>query len=398
LTTLHQDDVDPRPRGLAWAAVARLATVALFFDGIGPLLPRMAAAYQLPDDIFQLLLGACEIVFACFLLVSVPIIRMIGLYRASALSCLYLGLSAALICVTRNTCLFAALFISMFAINSIGSNATRVALRKVTSNEEYKRLFAWAMGCVEIKQIAMPIVTGMIAVALGWRWAFIAIVSPVVMVGMWIEWAHKKQPNGHRPTESHRPGVSHWRAVAAMPSFLAPTLIAAAFQVAFSPLGTRLPFILANEAHLTPSMVGLFLSIDSAAIAISLFLSGYLASHWSSHLLIKAGIFVMLTGLSIMAIGYFSDIYWLISGIIVVTAAYGFIVVPCSADAMNVAEEHRTVASALLGFVQPVVGGLSVAYATAFGASQVGGSIALTILSFGLVAAASITMLKRRKL
>lgn len=89
------------------------------------------------------------------------------------------------------THMFVLIFVSVFAVNSIGSNATRVALRQATSHRRFKRIFAWASGGVQITQMFMPFVTGVLIAFWGWRWAVIVLAIPVVIAGVWIELAGK---------------------------------------------------------------------------------------------------------------------------------------------------------------------------------------------------------------
>lgn len=388
MNAIEQGIEKTKSRGLVWAAVTRFVTVALFFDALAPLFPQIAASHSLSDNFFQALLGGCYIAFACSQLASVPVIRVIGLYRTSALSCIFLGLATALIFINENAHLFAAVFISMFAVNSIGSNATRVVLRDATSDDGYKRLLAWASGAVEIMQIAMPLVAGVLVAAFGWRWALVALVAPVVIAGVWIEIVGRGQLGREdriRSDASTSSEGSSWKAVLARPAFIIPTLIAASFQVAFSPLSARLPFILSNEAELSPAMVGLVLSLASGVVALGFFVSGYLVAHLSSENLIQVGIALMTAGLAFMSVGYIWHVYYTISGIILLQAAFGFIITPCSGDALNTHGQHRPIASAVFGFVQPMAGGFSVAMTGVLGLPQIGGSIGLTVVSIGLI-------------
>ena len=93
----------------------------------------------------------------------------------------------------------------------------------------------------------------------------------------------------------------------------------------------------------------------------------------------------MTAGFLLIATSLYLNIYYAVAGILLVQGALGFIVVPCSEDALSAFENRRATASALFGFVQSVVGGLSVAVAGGVGASNVGVSAALTIISLCLI-------------
>lgn len=397
LSEFEQGDVNLQPKNLVWAAIARFVTVALFFDATAPLFPQMAASHQLSSGTFQTLLGVCYVTFAVVQLASAPVIEKIGLYRSSAFSCVYLGVASALLCSTRSPELFAAFFLSMFAVNSIGANATRVALREATSDAGYKRLFAWATGGIEIKQIVMPVIAGTIASAFGWRWALMALVVPVVIAGIWIEIADQGRQAKPDCAVSNNTGLSSWKTIVMMPAFLVPTLIAAAFQIAFSPLSARLPFILANEALLEPAMVGLVLSGASGLVATGLFLCGHLVSRWPSARLLSLGVGIMAGGLLLTILSNALGISYAIGGVILVQGALGFIVVPCSGDALSASETQRVKASALFGFIQAIVAGLSVTLAGVVGLPNVGGSITLTALSLGLILTIGMIAIRRRR-
>lgn len=177
---------------LMWAIMARFVAVALFFDALVPLFPSMVASYRLTDQQFQMLLGACYFAFAGAQLVSVPVISRLGLYRSVSVSCLGVGIAALCLCLADSAMLFATAFVLMFACNSIGSNATRVALRDASSEHGFKRLIAWLGSVVEIQQIAMPFLAGVMIATLGWRFALMALVAPVMVAGMWLGYAFSR--------------------------------------------------------------------------------------------------------------------------------------------------------------------------------------------------------------
>lgn len=331
--------------------------VALFFDALAPLLPLMAQSHGLSDAVFQVLLGCSFASFALAQLACVPIISAIGLYRAAGLSCLALGLCAGVVSMAPNGVVFAAAFLAMFLVNSVGSNATRVALRNAAGEMAFKRLLAWASSAVELKQIAMPFITGVIAAAIGWRWTLLAIVAPAVLAGVWIEVERAMRSDDRDARLADR---SAWRRLLREPQFLRPTLAAGGFQIAFAPIAARLPFMLADQSDAALS-VGLVLSLSSAAVAAGLALTGWLAARVSSPSLIKTGMAIMALGGVVAITGSFHGLPWTITGVIVVQSAFGFVMVTASADALNVEERQRTAAAALFGFVQPVIGGVAVA-------------------------------------
>jgi len=373
-----------KPRGLLLAAVARFVVVALFFDSLAPLFPQMAASYGLSSNYFQILLGVSYAAFAAFQLVSVPIINRIGIFRTITLSSIYLGVAAVLLCLSNHILIFAAVLLSMFIGNSVGSNATRVALRAATTDNGFKRLLARATGLVEVKQIAMPFIAGSIAAAFSWRASLLLLVTPVVIAGAWIQCAGKAETLRPLPQTVHLTG---WLEILHSRRFLVPTLIAASFQIVFSPLSARLPFLLAHEAGLSSALVGSVLSAASATIAIGLFLSAHLIGRWSSRKIMMLGCTAMFAGLICMLMQHVYGVAWAVVGAILVQSALGFIVVPCSGDALNSFAENRTQASGLFGFIQPTVSGLCVALTGALNLSNTLAATALTVISLGLIAA-----------
>jgi MFS family permease len=376
--------VNANPKSLMWATMTRFVAAALFFDALVPLFPSMAASYRLADQQFQMLLGACYFAFAGAQLVSVSVISRLGLYESVSVSCLGVGIAALCLCLTDDAILFAIILVFMFACNSIGSNATRVALRDASSDHGFKRLIAWMGSVVEIQQMAMPFLAGAMIAALGWRWALMTLVAPVMVTGMWIGYAkrgRKTSPSRHAAT------ASGWGKIASMPVFLRPTLFAISFQLAFTPISVRLPFVLSEEAGLGPFMMGLALSAASVAVAAGLLISGWLAPHRSSHALVQYGAGMMAAGLACMLVSRAGDLTYAIVGMVIVQAAFGFIIIPCSADAMDACPSHRARASALFGFIQPVAGGAAMLATGAMAASNSGITITMlmTAVSFCLL-------------
>jgi hypothetical protein len=365
-------------------AMVRFIVVALFFDALAPLLPYMAVGNGISVQQFQLLLGACYLVFALSQLASASIIAGLGVYRAIALSSLGMGGVGLVMCLAEEAILFASMFLMLFACNGVGANATRVALRAASSEEGFKRLLAWVTGAVEIKQMAMPLLVAAIAAALGWRWALASLVLPVLLVGGWMQLMPRQWPLAQGDVET-----SGWINIASRPTFFMPSLIAAAFEIGFSPVSARLPFILSTEIGLDPLLTGLVLSGSSAAVAAGLFISGYLAKHRSSRCLINIGLMLLCIGLSCTVagtqFGWQFGWYYAVLGMIVMQAALGFIVIPCAADAINTVEADRVRASALFGFLQPVVCGLAVAFAALIPGSGMLVALLMMALSLGLI-------------
>ncbi|MEG9884670.1 MAG: hypothetical protein V6Z86_08695 [Hyphomicrobiales bacterium] len=126
---------------------------------------------------------------------------------------------------------------------------------------------------------------------------------------------------------------------------------------------------------MSAEMVGLALSASHAMLALSCFSSGYLVSYWSSIRSAATGTIILAMGLFLMVSGRFANIHLAIIGIMLVNAAYGFIVVLFFGDAMSAFGEHRVRTSGFLGFMQPVTGGCAVLTAATLGTSDVDGAI-----------------------
>lgn len=360
--------------------MVRFVVVALFFDALAPLLPYMADGNAISVQQFQTLLGACYLVFALSQLASASIIAVLGVYRAIALSSLSMSGVGLVMCLAEDAMVFSSMFLTLFACNGVGANATRVALRTASSEAGFKRLLAWITGAVEIKQMAMPVVVAAITAAFGWRWALAALVLPVLLVGGWMQLMPRQWPAAQANAVT-----SGWIKIASTRTFLMPTLIAAAFEIGFSPVSARLPFILSTELALSPLMTGLVLSCSSAAVAAGLLISGYLATSRSSRSLINLGLLLLCTGLCCTVAGTQFGWHYAVSGMIVMQTACGFIVIPCAADAINTVEVDRVRASALFGFVQPVVCGLAVAFAALIPDSGTVVALLMMALSFCLM-------------
>ena len=338
----------------------RFIVVALFFDALAPLLPTMALDNDISTRQFQFLLGACYVVFALSQLAS-ACIATIGAYRAIAASSLLMSIAGFFMALADDALWFSSMFFTLFACNGIGASATRVALRAASTEAGFKRLLAWVTGAVEIKQIAMPLLVGAVAAGFGWRWALVALMLPVFAVALWMQLGYRQWHIVEHPVPT-----SGWCKIAASPAFFMPTLIAAAFEIGFSPVSAQLPFILSTDAGLDALMTGLLLSC-------------------SSRRLMKLGLLLMCVGLLCMLVGRYAELVYAITGMIAMQAALGFIVIPCAADAINTRHEDKAQASALFGFLQPVVCGVALALAAMMPASGVLLAIAMTLLSVCLI-------------
>ncbi|MBB5202657.1 hypothetical protein HNR39_004527 [Glaciimonas immobilis] len=164
--------------------------------------------------------------------------------------------------------------------------------------------------------------------------------------------------------------------------------MSASFQIVFSPISARLPFLLSNELKLSPTFTGLYLSIASAAMASGLFLSSRLISSGSSQKTLWLGWTTMCTGLVCMLLQQLFGVACIVAGVIFVQSALGFIIVPCTGDTLSSFPfPNRGKASGLFGFVNAIVSGLSVAFAGAFNITNAAAAIALTATSLILIAA-----------
>lgn len=360
-----------------WSIIVRFATTALFFDALGPLLPQIAASFALDGNAFQVILGASYIAFAVFQLLSVSVIASIGLYRSILVSSLYVWVATVFMGLAGNVWILGAAFISLFAVNSIGSNATRVALRDAASDVRFKRWFAWATAVVQVKQTAMPLVASVIAGLYGgWQWAAVILAAPVAAAGVWAGFADRGR-RVVRSRQDQRLSLKACFALLRTPAFFLPVSAAAAFQLAFGPLSGRFPFILAAAFPASPGFAGLMISLSSAVMGVGFGVSGWLASRLTNARLVACGVGVLIPGLAFLTLGALGRIEAAIAGFLLVDFAYGFIMTPCTAAAMNVPAERRPLASGLFGFIIPLVNGAAVLLTGAAGLPHLSGGVAL---------------------
>lgn len=344
-------------RTIIWAIVARFAVVALFFDGIGPLFPNIAHAFSLTDYAFQQIIGVSFIVFAIFQLLSVYVIASLGLYRCILWSTSLLVLTVILLSVVRQPYFFAIVFIAMFAVNSIGSNATRIALRNFTSANEFKRYFAWAQMIIQGKQIIMPVIASLIATVYGWHYALLALGLPIVLVSIWLGSVDRKyvaEPSGQQLIAP----LKDIRALLQTRFFVIPISLLISFHAVFAYTTTWFAFVLSHYFDFSITSIGWLLSLASAVMALGFGFAGWLSQYWSNNELLKLSIGLML--LAVSSLLFFTEIYMWVIGVLSLELAYAFVVLPCTAWVMDMHLDYRVSASAVLGFIAPIAGGLAV--------------------------------------
>ncbi|SDV47794.1 MFS transporter [Chitinasiproducens palmae] len=378
-------------RAIVWRYVA----VALFFDSLPTLTPQLALAFGLSSNAFQTVLGSAFVAFALAQLASAPVIARVGTRTAIVCATLYLGVGATLVCLVTAPFAFVLIFLSMFAVNSIGSNATRLLTARLEQGGGRGVLFARAYGWAQAKNVVAPLLVGAIAATFGWRMALLMAIAPVIAVGIWVGSAMQRI-DGISPDCS--PRTRCWLAVLRSRSFIVPTLIAAAFQPAFGCAAARLPFHLADRVGADAFAIGLTVALASAAIATGVVVGSRLARRWSSRRSIAVGSLMMGAGLICLLLAQ-TDAPPIIAttGLIAIQSAYGFIVVPCLGEALDTTDERRLPASSLFGFVQPAIGGLSVALSGTSPLSDVAtvtvlGTLSLTAIVALLFAARPRTM------
>ncbi len=339
--------------------IARFAVIALFFDALAPILPRMANAYGLEDAQFQIIIGLAFIAFAVMQLGSVYLINYFDIRKVIFSTCLVVFLCAVLIALNSDPLVLLIFFVLMFAVNSVGSNATRVELRNVTEHETFKKIFSNTTGAVQLLQILTPILAGLIIATYGWSWALVAIVSPVGLVGLWLFLLPKNEEAaaGAKPKNADLSDVPD---LFRMQGFLLPIAIVATFQIALAPVAVRLPFLLSTDMSATSETIGYVVAASHAVHAVSFFLMGYLVGKVEDIKLVFAGFLSLVAaGFLLYYAGSHSPLIAL-AGYFMVLASAGLVVTTCLGAALNIDPHYRALGSSVIGFVQPAVGGLSV--------------------------------------
>lgn len=353
------NELNSKPGELLWATVTRLVAVALFFDGLSPLFPLMAKSTGIDSAQFQTAIGASFVLFSIGQIISVPIISKYGTTTPTGLSCLLVSFFAVIICFSEYKYIFLPVVLLMFLANSIGSAATRVALRNFNSNLSYQRIIAFSTSLAQIKSIFIPIVIMLLAAKFGWNTALMFIVAPVFCTGIWIMMLHYKARDIRLELTSDQT-KTRWFIIKNKP-FIVTTMIAACFNIMYGPIATRLPFALNESGFFNELQVGALISTSAAIVATSLAAVGTLSGKISNRLIIYIGCGFIYTGTSLSLLSLIhGEFYFLIAGIFMIDFAFGFIVVPCSADALNVPANDRAAASAIFGSVQPLISGASI--------------------------------------
>lgn len=340
---------------ITWAMIARFAVIALFFDGLGPLLPELSISFGATDRQFQKIIALALIVFAVFQLVSAAVIAHLGLYQSIIASSLALVIATVLLCLLENAWLMIGLFIALFAINSIGASATRIALRDLTSHHQFKKIFSRANALTQVLQIFTPGIAGGLAALYGWRWAILGMVLPIAVVNVWLHMSNPSQLESFNLPRSHLT-LANARSLLQIRPVLVALLTHCLFYLCFAYTLNWLPFILAHQMTLPTEIVGSLISLFYAASAAGFMLSGYLAGRLKDKKICAIGLTLMVTTITLLMLTQGLDpmsqaatLAWLV-GILLLELAYGFIVLPNTAIVMNVHPTHRPVASALLGF------------------------------------------------
>gem|GEM_PF-3279413 len=274
-------------------------------------------------------------------------------------SCFYILIAYIIIIMWQHKIILFIMFISIFLVNSVGSNATRIELRNITNNTFFRRVFANTTSFVQFGHILMPFLSGMIAYNYGWEYALLALVGPVGIVGLfYFRVAEKKY---HKQNSYTMPNMDSFADTVKNREIILPLFITIFYQISFGPITARLPFLVGADVNAGSNTVGLVISISSGALALSFLASGYLSKKINDHRIITIGLVILSIGLSLICLGYLQGNHWpTVSGFIVFQASCGFITTPCLGLVMDITEKYRAIASTLFGLSQPLSGGLSV--------------------------------------
>ena len=212
------------------------------------------------------------------------------------------------------------MFTSIFLVNSVGSNATRIELRNITNNTFFRRVFANTTSFVQFGHILMPFLSGMIAYNYGWEYALLALVGPVGIVGLfYFRVAEKKY---HKQNSYTMPNMDSFADTVKNREIILPLFITIFYQISFGPITARLPFLVGADVNAGSNTVGLVISISSGALALSFLASGYFSKKINDHRIIIIGLVILSIGLSLICLGYLQGNHWpTVSGFIVFQAS-----------------------------------------------------------------------------
>jgi DHA1 family bicyclomycin/chloramphenicol resistance-like MFS transporter len=333
----------------------------LSIDMYLPALPNLAKDLNSSTSLAQLSLTACLLGIALGQLFAGPISDVCG-RRKPLLIGLFFYVISSLLCVFAPTIW---IFVMMRFIQGLAGSAgiviSRAIVRDLYSGSEMTRFFSLLMLVNGVAPILAPILGGQVLQAASWRGIFLMLFVVGIIMLLAVFWGLRETlPSSFRSKGGLKSTFRTFRGLIKNRTFMGYALGQGFVMAAMFAYISGSPFVLQNIFGVSPQMFSLFFGINGLGIIIAGQITGRLAGRIHERKLLIAGLSIAFVGgillLAMIILG--GGIYTILLPLFLVVSSVGIVGTSSFSLAMQDQAKAAGSASALIGVLSFVFGGL----------------------------------------
>ncbi|GEN93972.1 multidrug effflux MFS transporter [Pediococcus ethanolidurans] len=349
------------------------ATGPLSLDMYLPALPTMQTTFHTQTSVIQMSITFCLIGLAVGQLIVGPLSDHFGRRMPLSIGFAIFALTSVLIMIVHSIVLFLILRFIQGLAGSAGQVLSRAVARDLFSGKELTKFFALLMGVNGVFPIISPIIGGFLLNFMTWRGIFglLAVIGILVVIGIQLTLKESLPPK-LRSTESIFQGFVSMGTMFTKRDFMLIALIQGlVFGALFSYIAAS-SFVFQNFFHLSAQQFSLLYALNGLGIIIGNNIPAYLTAKLTNFQVLG----------SALVLGALSAVIMLGSTLttpnMMLVAVPLFLIVICigvvntiaTSIAMNSQDKNAGSASAVLGLLMNIVGGIFSPLAGALGAKS----------------------------
>jgi DHA1 family bicyclomycin/chloramphenicol resistance-like MFS transporter len=367
-----------------WIAII-LGVLASFgplsLDMYLPALPALANELNASTSVTQLSLTACLLGLALGQLVVGPISDVSGRRLPLIIGVAVYAVVSVLCVFSPNIWVFVVLrFVQGFA-GAAGIVISRASVRDLYSGVELIKFFALLMLINGAAPILAPIFGAEILEFTSWRGVFtvLSVIGVIMLLGV-IFGFRETLPVHRRSRGGIRNSLSTFRRLLGDSQFMGYALTQGFVMAAMFAYISGSSFVIQELFGVSPRMYSLIFGVNGTGIILAGQIAGRLAGRVQPRKLLAAGLVISSAGaLLVLLAGVFQfGLYVIIPGLFLVVSSVGLISITTSSLALQNQGQSAGTASALLGMLSFIIGGV-VAPLVGIGGTQTALPLAIVI-------------------
>lgn len=346
------------------------ATGPLSLDMYLPALPTMQTTFHTSTSVIQMSITFCLVGLAVGQLIVGPLSDKFGRRVPLAIGFAVFALISVLIMLVHSITLFLILRFIQGLAGSAGQVLSRAVARDLFSGKELTKFFALLMGVNGIFPIISPIIGGFLLNFMSWRGIFglLTVIGILVVLGIWLTLT-ETLPLNLRSTQSIFQGFKSLGVMFTKRDFVLIALIQGlVFGSLFSYISAS-SFVFQNFFHLTAQQFSLLYALNGLGIIIGNNIPAYLTEKLTSWQILKATLLLgSLSGVVMVGSLFLTPNILLVAvPLFIVVVCIGVVNTIATSLAMSSQSTNTGSASAVLGLLMNIVGGIFTPLAGALG-------------------------------